>query len=233
MHGYAHLIQKNGKIALTFPAKCYNIVTECFGNFKYLVTFGKERNDEAENTQASDPAADRSHGHEPDGPGTGGGHRAVRDPLHLRRRRLHLRQDLARGQGARPAGRPGRLHRQRHGGRDRHGRRRRRAGRPRPELRLGRHGLRRLCLCRHVLRRHGPDAHGDGHRHGPQVRRGDHARRAQRHLQRHVLLWAGGQRQLRRRAREGQRTHRRDDPAHVQVAQRRRPAVPQRHPLQG
>lgn len=67
-----------------------------------------------------------------------------------------------------------------------------------------------------------------GHKFDEETMRG-----AQRHLQRHVLLWAGGRRQLRRRAREGQRTHRRDDPAHVQVAQRHRPAVPQRHPLQG
>ena len=40
---------------------------------------------------------------------------------------------------------------------------------PRPELLLGSHGLRRLCLCRHVLRRHGQDPLGYGQRHGPQV----------------------------------------------------------------
>lgn len=51
----------------------------------------------------------------------------------------------------------------------RNGRRCRRAGRPRPELLLGGHGLRRLCLCRHVLRRHGQDPLGYGQRHGPQV----------------------------------------------------------------
>lgn len=33
----------------------------------------------------------------------------------------------------------------------------------------GSHGLRRLCLCRHVLRRHGQDPLGHGQRHGAQV----------------------------------------------------------------
>lgn len=33
----------------------------------------------------------------------------------------------------------------------------------------GDRGIRRLCLCRHVLRRHGQDPLGYGQRHGPQV----------------------------------------------------------------